>query len=80
MNAGADQITAYLLFGTDVGHEKETAERLKSVANVTDVYLVYGEYDVLAEIRCADLKSLDLTISTTKKIDGIVRTMPLIVG
>jgi len=80
MIIGADQITAYLLFRTDVGYEQGIAEKLKSVANVTDVYLVYGEYDVLAEIRCDDLKSLDSTISTTKKIDGVVRTMPLIVG
>jgi hypothetical protein len=73
-----DKITAYLLVGTQVGKENETADRLRAVANVTGAYLVFGEYDILVEMACVNLSVLDASIAATKKLDHVTRVMPLI--
>ena len=73
-----DKIIAYLLIGTQIGKENETAEKLRAVANVKDAHLVFGEYDILVEIECANLSTLDATIVATKKVDNVKRVMPLI--
>lgn len=73
-----DNIIAYLLIGTQIGKENETAEKLRAVANVKDAHLVFGEYDILVEMECANLSTLDATIAATKKVDNVKRIMPLI--
>lgn len=73
-----DKITAYLLVGTQVGKENETVAKLRTVANVTGAYLLFGEYDILVEMECVNLSVLDASIAATKKVDHVTRVMPLI--
>jgi DNA-binding Lrp family transcriptional regulator len=75
-----DNIVAYLLLGTNVGKEKEIAEVLRTIHGVTEVHVVYGEYDVLTHIECGDLKKLDASITQARKVEGVIRTMTLIAG
>lgn len=75
-----ETIVAYLLLGTDLGREKEIADALQTIQGVTEVHVVYGEFDVLTHLECSDLKALDASITRARKVDGVIRTMTLIAG
>ena len=73
-----EKITAYLLVGTQVGKGEETLAKLRAVAHVTGAYPVFGEYDIIVEMKCINLSVLDASITATKRIDHVMRVMPLI--
>jgi DNA-binding Lrp family transcriptional regulator len=75
-----EKIVAYLLLGTDMGREKEIADALREIHGVTEVHVVYGEFDVLTHLECGDLKALDASITRARKVEGVIRTMTLIAG
>jgi DNA-binding Lrp family transcriptional regulator len=41
---------AIVLINTDVGAEEEVFNQLSKIPNVTEVYIVYGVYDVVAMV------------------------------
>lgn len=60
---------AYILCVAEVGKEKAVQTKLKEFEEVKEVYVVYGEYDLVVKIEIPDLKQLDAFI--TDKIRGI---------
>ena len=78
VNDVSAKLRAYVLYRTRNGRETATVATLESMAHVTRVYRVEGEHDLLAIIECADLQSLDATIAKTRRLAGIVNTLPLI--
>jgi len=60
---------AYILCVTEVGKEKDVQAKLKEINEVKEVYVVYGEYDLVVKVELDDLKALDVFI--TEKIRGI---------
>ncbi len=63
-------VTAFILCVTEAGKEREVVQRLKAMPNVEEVYVVYGEYDIIAKITVDELKKLDTFITEN------VRTIP----
>lgn len=56
-------VVAYILCVTEVGKEKEVQAELKEFNEIKEVYVVYGEYDLVIKIELNDLKDLDAFIS-----------------
>lgn len=67
-----------MLIVTEVGKEHEIADELLKINGVLKTSVVYGEFDVVAEISCPDLKSLDQTITKLRKNASVIRTSTLI--
>ena len=42
---------AFVLINVEAGSENEVIQELKTIANVRDVYFVYGVYDLVAKIE-----------------------------
>lgn len=71
-------LKAYLLIVCEVGLERNIEEAIRSVANVKDVDVVYGEYDLIVKIEVDDIKQLDGVVSEIRRIKGVLRTMTLL--
>jgi len=62
----------------DVGDEHDVADELKRFPGVTEVQVVYGEYDVIARVELSDLTLLDEIVTMARKLPGVTRTSTLI--
>ncbi|MGB9718295.1 MAG: Lrp/AsnC ligand binding domain-containing protein [Thermoproteota archaeon] len=71
-------LKAYLLIVCEVGLERDVEEVVGRVSNVTDVDVVYGEYDIIVKIEVGDIKQLDGVVSEIRRIKGVLRTMTLL--
>jgi len=71
-------LVSYLLFLVEVGDEHDVAEELKRFPGVTEVQVVYGEYDVIARVELSDLALLDEVVTMARKLPGVTRTSTLI--
>ncbi|MEM4229452.1 MAG: Lrp/AsnC ligand binding domain-containing protein [Thermoproteota archaeon] len=71
-------LRAYLLIVCEVGLERDIEETIRRVANVKDVDVVYGEYDIIVKIEVNDIKQLEGVVSEIRRIKGVLRTMTLL--
>ncbi len=71
-------LKAYLLIVCEVGLERDVEEVVGRESNVTDVDVVYGEYDIIVKIEVGDIKQLDGVVSEIRRIKGVLRTMTLL--
>ena len=62
----------------EVGDEHDVADELKRFPGVTEVQVVYGEYDVIARVELSDLALLDEVVTMARKLPGVTRTSTLI--
>jgi DNA-binding Lrp family transcriptional regulator len=72
-------VKAYVLIVTTVGKEIDVANELKKLNGVVDANPVYGEYDVVVEIKTHTLDELNKVIAQIRKNNAILRTVTLIV-
>ena len=71
--------TAFVLINAEVGKVPEVVGKLKEIPQVTEVYSIAGEYDILVKLRFADIKALgELVPKKLQKIQGITRTVTLL--
>lgn len=68
-------ITAIVLVKTDVDRVGEVAEAIATLASVTEVYSVTGEFDLVALVRVRAHDELAQVIpGQLNKVDGVVST------
>ena len=68
----------FVLLNCDLGAEEFILEELKKIPNVSQAYVTFGAYDVIAEINADSREDFDETVAI--KIRGLTRivsTMPL---
>lgn len=56
---GDIMVVAFALIVGDAGKEKSILESLKSMKEVEEAYIVYGEYDIVVKVNVEQLKDLD---------------------
>ncbi|MDQ3840852.1 MAG: Lrp/AsnC ligand binding domain-containing protein [Thermoproteota archaeon] len=72
--------TAYVLINYEIGAEKNTLNKLKSVPGVIEASEVNGVYDIVVKISSDSLDRLKDTITRhIRTIDTVRSTMTLIV-
>lgn len=71
-------LKAYLLIVCEVGLERSIEEAIRKVENVTNVDVVYGEYDIIVTVEVNDIKQLDNVVTEIRRIKGVLRTMTLL--
>ena len=71
--------TAFVLINVETGKVPDVVDKLKEIPQVTEVYSIAGEYDVLVKLRFADIKALgELVPKKLQKIPGITRTVTIL--
>jgi DNA-binding Lrp family transcriptional regulator len=65
---------AFVLINTELGSEVEAVKAIKSIANVTEAYLVYGTYDIIVRVEGDSLEKVKETITHKLRTLSNVRT------
>ena len=72
-------VVAYVLLIVKPGEESKVAERLKSMTEVKDVAIVYGEYDIVIKVEEKTMETLqNFLIKKVRGIEEIERTSTMI--
>ncbi len=67
----------FILLNCDLGAEEYIVDELKQISNVTNAYLTFGAYDVIAEIHTESQDDFEKVISTIRRLSRVVSTMTL---
>ena len=68
----------FVLLNCDLGAEEFIVEELKKISNVSQAYVTFGAYDVVAEINADSQENFDETVSLKiRRLTRVVSTMTL---
>ena len=73
-----EKTVAYILLLVDIGKEYSVAEKVKQLNGVSEVKVVYGEYDVVVRVEVDSLKKLDKVVTSIRSIPHIIRSITLV--
>lgn len=72
---------AYVLITTKSGSERVVAEALKKLQEVTELKILYGEYDIIAKVQVKDIEALNaFLLEKIRPVGNVERTSTLIVA
>ena len=69
--------TGFILLNCDLGAEEYIVEELKRMEKITNAYLTFGAYDVIAEIQSENQEEFEKTIAAIRRLSQVVSTMTL---
>ena len=68
----------FVLLNCDLGAEEFIVEELRKISQVSQAYVTFGAYDVIAEINTDSQENFDETVSfKIRRLTRIVSTMTL---
>ena len=67
----------FILLNCDLGAEEYIVDELNQMQDITNAYLTFGAYDVIAEIQTENLEEFEKVIATIRKLSRVVSTMTL---
>ncbi len=67
----------FILLNCDLGAEEYIVDKLKQTQNISNAYLTFGAYDVIAEIQTENQEGFEKVIATIRKLSRVVSTMTL---
>jgi len=68
----------FVLLNCDLGAEEFIVEELRKISQVSQAYVTFGAYDVIAEINTDSQESFDETVSfKIRQLTRVVSTMTL---
>lgn len=67
----------FILLNCDLGAEEYIADELKQMQNISNAYLTFGAYDVVAEIKTETEAEFGKVVSQVRKLSRVVSTMTL---
>lgn len=72
--------TAYVLINADLGAEEELVKELKNIEYVTEVYVVYGVYDIVTKVEASQMEVVKETITwKIRRLEKVRSTLTMIV-
>jgi uncharacterized protein with GYD domain len=67
----------FILLNCDLGAEEYVADELNQMQNISNAYLTFGAYDVIAEIQTKNQDDFEKAIAVIRKLSRVVSTMTL---
>jgi len=67
----------FILLNCDLGAEEYIVDQLKQMKVISNAYLTFGAYDIIAEIITEDQEEFAKAITTIRKLSRVVSTMTL---
>ena len=72
--------TAFILVNAEIGAEDTVLTEIKKLKYVTEVYTVYGVYDIIAKVQADTMDELkNIVFNSVRKITKVRSTMTLTV-
>ncbi len=71
---------AFVLINADLGAEEELVAEVKKITNVTEVYVVYGVYDLILKVEADTMEKVKETITWhIRRLEKVRSTLTMIV-
>ena len=67
----------FILLNCDLGAEEYIIDQLKQMQVISNAYLTFGAYDIIAEIQTKNQEEFAKAIATIRKLSRVVSTMTL---
>ncbi len=67
----------FILLNCDLGAEEYIVDQLKQMEFISNAYLTFGAYDIIAEIQTKNQEEFAKAITTIRKLSRVVSTMTL---
>jgi uncharacterized protein with GYD domain len=67
----------FILLNCDLGAEEYIVDELNQMQDISNAYLTFGAYDVVAEIQTKNQEEFEKAIATIRKLSRVVSTMTL---
>ena len=67
----------FILLNCDLGAEEYVVDELKQMNSVSNAYLTFGAYDIIAEVHTDNQDEFEKTVSAIRKLSRVVSTMTL---
>lgn len=67
----------FILLNCDLGSEEYIVDELKQMKKISNAYLTFGAYDVIAEIETENQYEFEKAIAVIRKLSRVVSTMTL---
>ena len=72
---------AFVLISTDLGCEKDVAQRLKEIEGVREAYVTYGLYDIIAKVEAETREKVkEIVFSKIRMLDKVRSTLTQVVS
>lgn len=69
---------AFVLINTEMGAESEVLQILKKIADVKEIHLVYGVYDLIAKVESDSMERLrDIVTWKIRRSDKVRSTLTM---
>ncbi len=67
----------FILLNCDLGAEEYIVDQLKQMQVISNAYLTFGAYDIIAEIQTKNQEEFAKAIAAIRKLSRVVSTMTL---
>lgn len=68
----------FFIAKSELGEVKKVADALAKIDEVSEVYMITGEFDILARLNVKPGEAIDLVVEKLLKIEGIKETRTII--
>jgi DNA-binding Lrp family transcriptional regulator len=68
----------FFIAKSELGEVKKVADALAKIDEVSEVYMITGEFDILARLNVEPGEAIDLVVEKLLKIEGIKETRTII--
>ena len=77
---GSQLPEAIVLINTDIGAEEEVLNQILTIEGVSEAYIVYGVYDIVAKVEAPTTEKLKEIITTKiRKLPKVRSTLTMVV-
>lgn len=71
---------AFVLISAETGSEIDVLKRLKKVEGIVEAFLVYGMYDIIAQVKADSMDKLKEIITLhVRRIDNVRSTLTMLI-
>jgi len=71
---------AFVLINSEIGSEEEVLAALKKISHVKEAYVVYGVYDIIAQVEADTMDKLKEVVTWhVRRLDKVRSTLTMIV-
>ncbi len=67
----------FILLNCDLGAEEYIVDQLKQMQVISNAYLTFGAYDIIAEIQTKNQEEFAKAVTSIRKLSRVVSTMTL---
>ena len=71
--------SAYAMINTAPDKMEAVLEKIKEIEGVEEAYMLYGVYDIIAEVNAGNVEELKTMIQNIRKLKHVLSTLTLLV-